>query len=95
MPNIVMVGFGLTSDAENVRNIINDLMRKLGKAEDAVTTALDCWVHSCSDNSPAPYLIVRSSKKEEASEIAELLHKHLGLGIEIETIDGFIPTEKK
>ena len=90
MANIVLVGFN-PHEGVAMREIIEDTLRDMGKAKDAVTTILPADTKWCDKPNRAPYLIVRDISHADAVAIATTLNAKVNMDVEYETI-GFLPS---
>lgn len=93
MANILIVGFGPQSTS--ICDQIDTVMIQRGWHTDAATVIWDATTRWCESKKPAPYLVVRHSKKARATAIAKALHEVFSLDIEIEVTAGYLASTAK
>ena len=89
MANVLIVGFEKL-ESRVVRDKVDAVIKKMGKAHDAISTILPAETKWCGSHSHAPYLIVRHTKLKEAKTVAIALNKALNLEVEFDKVDGFL-----
>jgi len=97
MPNILFVDYDENNPVtKKVQEIIGKVMENLG-ITDAIITPIRSNPHyiGWGNNSPAPYIVVRSSSRWQIRKIIrELKRLQFGYDVEKEKIEGFIPGSK-
>ena len=86
--NILIVGFHPHS-AEAVRESVENILKQINKADDAITTILPANTKWCIRAGEAPYLVVRNTDLDEAITIAAVLNAGIKVDVECEKIDHF------
>ncbi|MBX4199888.1 hypothetical protein KW790_00280 [Candidatus Parcubacteria bacterium] len=94
MLSIVLVGFS-PAGADKVSEMINAKLRNLGLEQVSTITFLNSSVRRCEDNLPEPYAIVRSEQPYYLETVPQTLSQDLGIGVEIEPIQSFLPPNPK
>ncbi len=89
MANILIVGFSKT-EAEKLRNLIDSIMKHLGKEDDSATVIVNDETRWCGNKKPAPYLVVQHSKADQAETIGIALHSALNLDTQIEVTHKYL-----